>query len=360
MPSVEIEIPAFNSKSDLSQSQMPALPSGSDEPDAGSALTLSTDHHLTHKPDYEPGVENSTDPLKIYLDEAAREPLLTVEDEKILMKQIIGARQAEAELAARTAVDGVDNKHVRALRQTVKTGQEAHDRFVRANLRLVVSVAKKYKDFGAPFLDLIQEGNLGLLKAVEKFDISLGYKFSTYASWYIRRKVIQCIANQGETLRIPQAKLDLLTRGRKFADDYLNKNGSHPKADEIARALGITSESYAGLLNAYDMISLDSPVAESDMLMHEVIAADTSSVGTIGELDPIQKAAITGLVREIIGDNQRLQTIMYLKFVKVRTLAEIGQEVHISEERVRKLIERALRRIHYRILKDPDLRQVFN
>ena len=260
------------------------------------------------------------DPVKTYLKEIGRVPLLSADE--------------EAELA-RAAQAG---------------DEEARRRLSEANLRLVVSVAKRYAGRGLPFLDLIQEGNLGLMKAAEKFEPDRGFKFSTYATWWIRQSITRAIADQGRTIRIPVHLVESINRVKKTAGELLRKNGREPTAEEIAAQLEMEPARVREFLQlAQEPVSLETPVGEEeDAHLEDFIQDEEAGV-------PVDEAGRQLLRRELMNVLKSLtpreERVIALRFGledgRARTLEELGKEFHVTRERVRQIEAKALRKLRH-------------
>lgn len=260
------------------------------------------------------------DPVKIYLKEIGRVPLLTAEE--------------EIELATRMAQG---DKHARK-------------RLSEANLRLVVSIAKRYVGRGMQFLDLIQEGNLGLIKAVEKFDYTKGYKFSTYATWWIRQAITRSIADQARTIRIPVHMVETITKVKKVSSQLLHENGHEPTPQEIADRLGITVDRVREILRiSQDPVSLETPIGEEeDSHLGDFIPDEDAPA-------PAEAASRTLLkeqLSEILGTlTPREEKVLRLRFGledgRPRTLEEVGKEFDVTRERIRQIEAKALRKLRH-------------
>ncbi|HHX57617.1 MAG TPA: RNA polymerase sigma factor RpoD [Clostridiales bacterium] len=260
------------------------------------------------------------DPVKIYLKEIGRVPLLSAEE--------------EIELAQRMA-----------------TGDTyARKRLSEANLRLVVSIAKKYVGRGMQFLDLIQEGNLGLIKAVEKFDYTKGFKFSTYATWWIRQAITRAIADQARTIRIPVHMVETITKVKKVSSQLLHENGHDPTPDEIAARLEIPVERVREIMRiAQDPVSLETPIGEEeDSHLGDFIPDDDAPA-------PAEAASLM-LLKEQLNEvlatlTDREAKVLRLRFGledgRSRTLEEVGKEFDVTRERIRQIEAKALRKLRH-------------
>ncbi|MCL2638984.1 MAG: RNA polymerase sigma factor RpoD [Oscillospiraceae bacterium] len=262
----------------------------------------------------------SSDPVKIYLKEIGRFPLLSAEE--------------EIDLATRMA----------------QGDSYARRRLSEANLRLVVSIAKKYVGRGMQFLDLIQEGNLGLIKAVEKFDYTKGYKFSTYATWWIRQAITRAIADQARTIRIPVHMVETITKVKKISSQLLHKNGHEPTADEIAKEINLPVERVREIIRiSQDPVSLETPIGEEeDSHLGDFIPDEDAPA-------PAEAASLT-LLKEQLSDvlstlTDREEKVLRLRFGltdgRQRTLEEVGREFNVTRERIRQIEAKALRKLRH-------------
>mgnify|MGYP000313352279 CR=1 FL=1 len=263
---------------------------------------------------------NLDDPVRMYLKEIGQVKLLTAEE--------------EIELAKRVS----------------EGDKKAKDRLTEANLRLVVSIAKKYSGRGLHILDLIQEGNTGLIRAVDKFDYTKGNKFSTYATWWIRQAITRAIADQGRTIRIPVHLVESINRVKKAAGELLRKNGREPTAEEIAVQLEMEPDRIRELLQlAQDPISLETPVGEEeDAHLEDFIQDEEAGV-------PVDEAGRQLLRRELMNVLKSLtpreERVIALRFGledgRSRTLEELGREFNVTRERVRQIEAKALRKLRH-------------
>ena len=260
------------------------------------------------------------DPVRIYLKEIGKVPLLTADE--------------EGELAKR-----------------MEAGDEyAKQKLCEANLRLVVSIAKKYVGRGMLFLDLIQEGNLGLIKAVDKFDYTKGYKFSTYATWWIRQAITRSIADQARTIRIPVHMVETINKLIRVSRQLLQENGREPTPDEIAEEMGITVEKVREILKiAQEPVSLETPIGEEeDSHLGDFIPDDDAPA-------PAEAAAFSMLKEQLVEVlstlTDREQKVLKLRFGledgRARTLEEVGKEFEVTRERIRQIEAKALRKLRH-------------
>lgn len=264
------------------------------------------------------------DPVKIYLKEIGRVPLLSAEDEIKLAEQM-------------SSTDP-------------KVAAGARKRLAEANLRLVVSIAKRYVGRGMSFLDLIQEGNLGLIKAVEKFDHTKGFKFSTYATWWIRQAITRSIADQARTIRIPVHMVETITKVKKVSSQLLHKNGHDPSADEIAAELDMPAEKIREIMRiAQDPVSLETPIGEEeDSHLGDFIPDEEAPA-------PAEAASLILLkeqINQVLGTlTEREEKVLRLRFGledgRSRTLEEVGKQFNVTRERIRQIEAKALRKLRH-------------
>ncbi|MEV4162740.1 sigma-70 family RNA polymerase sigma factor [Nonomuraea dietziae] len=280
------------------------------------------------------------DLLGDYLKEIGRVPLLTAEEEVEL------SRRVEAGLYARHLLAHGDDRHV--LRVVAMEGEQAKDRLIRANLRLVVAAAKRYAHRGLPLLDVIQEGNLGLIRAVEKFDYRRGYKFSTYGMWWIRQAIERGINDKSRTVRLPVHVAEEVSRLSRIARRLASDLGREPSEEELAGSAGRTVEQVAGLRRlAKETISLDTPVGENGEASVGDLIADEDLL-QVQEL--MELRALSAELRELVRSlPQREAFIIRCRYGlvdgKVMTYQEIADILGLTRERIRQLEKQALRRL---------------
>lgn len=287
------------------------------------------------------------DSISLYLKEIGRIPLLTAEQEVWLAKRMEAGRNARRRLSR----DGQQNPEERdELRETAKDGMAAQEHLIKANSRLVVSVAKKYVGRGVPFLDLIQEGNIGLIRAVKKFDYRRGYKFSTYATWWIRQAVTRAIADQGRTIRVPVHMYEQINRLARVSRQLVQELGRDPTVEEIAEELGVSPKKVERTIKVSQRpLSLEMPVGEEDDSFLGDFIEDSDAPS------PTDQAS-QQLLRDQIEDifvslTPREVRILQLRFGLVDgysyTLEEVGKKFGVTRERIRQIEAQALGRLRH-------------
>ncbi len=298
------------------------------------------------------------DPVRMYLKEIGKVPLLTAEEEIELAKKMEDGNAAadqidelKCELVDATAKKKASiEKKIDSLNKQVEEGAEAKKRLAEANLRLVVSIAKRYVGRGMLFLDLIQEGNLGLIKAVEKFDYRKGYKFSTYATWWIRQAITRAIADQARTIRIPVHMVETINKLIRISRQLLQELGREPTPEEIAEEMNMPVERVREILKiSQEPVSLETPIGEEeDSHLGDFIQDDNVPI-------PSEAAAFTLLgeqLGEVLGTlTEREQKVLRLRFGlddgRARTLEEVGKEFNVTRERIRQIEAKALRKLRH-------------
>ena len=288
------------------------------------------------------------DPVRMYLKEIGKVPLLTNEEETKYGMQILDGTAAAAEMAAQT--EPLSDEARAALQHRIDLAEAAKQKLAEANLRLVVSIAKRNVGRGMQFLDLIQEGNLGLIKAVEKFDCTKGYKFSTYATWWIRQAITRSIADQARTIRIPVHMVETINKVIRTSRTLLQQLGHDPTPEEIAKEMDMPVEKVEEILKiAQEPVSLETPIGEEeDSHLGDFIQDDNVPV-------PADAAAFTLLKEqlvEVLGTlTEREQKVLRLRFGlddgRARTLEEVGKEFNVTRERIRQIEAKALRKLRH-------------
>jgi RNA polymerase sigma factor (sigma-70 family) len=290
------------------------------------------------------GIDDADD-LRLYLEAAAREPLLTKEQEVELAMTIEHGKDAEERLASGRLRSDVS---IRKARQTVRVAEAARQRFIMANLRLVVSVARKYQGQGLPLLDLIQEGNIGLMRAVELFDWRRGFKFSTYATWWIRQGITRAIADRSRSIRLPVHIHDRLRKLNRSRFQFAQTMGREPTREELAKALDTTTSEIDDLMEMgrREPVSLQAPVGEETELGDLIEEVD--SEGQFNEVeDALLRDEIGSAVERVLDERERhVVALRYgLENGQPLSLRETGKVLGLSGERVRLIEREALRKL---------------
>jgi RNA polymerase primary sigma factor len=287
------------------------------------------------------------DGVGVYFKEVGYIPLLTKEQEVMLAKRM-GAGEAAKQWLYRNGSGDLSAEERRELERTIRDGQEAFDHLVTANSRLVISIAKKYVGRGLSFLDLIQEGNVGLLRAARKFDYKRGHKFSTYATWWIRQAVTRAIADHGRTIRVPVHIGDQLNRLMRLARDLTQRFNRQPTTDELARYSGQPVQKIEQMLEyARIPVSLDKPVGEDgDSSLGDFIEDEDSEPPTDRVSQVLLRERLLESIETLPPREQRILRLRYgFQDGQMYTLAQIGQRLGITRERVRQLEAQALGRL---------------
>lgn len=298
------------------------------------------------------------DPVRMYLKEIGKVPLLSADEEIELAQNMEdGAVAIEKINVLKGRLDGASEEEKAEIKEEIKTlqrdvdkGADAKKRLAEANLRLVVSIAKRYVGRGMLFLDLIQEGNLGLIKAVEKFDYKKGYKFSTYATWWIRQAITRAIADQARTIRIPVHMVETINKLIRVSRQLLQELGREPSPEEIAKEMSMPVERVREILKiSQEPVSLETPIGEEeDSHLGDFIKDDNVPV-------PADAAAFTLLkeqLEEVLGTlTEREQKVLTLRFGledgRARTLEKVGKEFNVTRERIRQIEAKALRKLRH-------------
>ncbi|MBW4436210.1 MAG: sigma-70 family RNA polymerase sigma factor [Pleurocapsa minor GSE-CHR-MK-17-07R] len=303
------------------------------------------DNDLTDDAGYQHALD-SDDVVGLYLKEAGRVPLLTADEEVSLAKRMEIAELATQQIAEYG--DRLPLDDVYTLKDQISDGELAQEHLVRANARLVISVAKKYIGRGVPFLDLIQEGNIGLIRATKKFDYRRGHKFSTYATWWIRQAVSRAVADQGRTIRVPVHMGDQLNRMRRVQMRLTQELGRDPTIDEIAVGMELTPDKIENLLEiARRPVSLETPIDEEGDSTFGDFVEDVNSPAPAEEVatNLLHEQLKAALDRLPVREAQILRLRYGLEDGRVYTLEEVGQAIGVTRERVRQLEAQALNRL---------------
>ena len=289
------------------------------------------------------------DPVRMYLKEIGKVPLLAP-DEEIELAQKMSAGNLAKEQLEEAEEGSLSPEDQAELKKLAKAGDAAKQKLAEANLRLVVSIAKRYVGRGMLFLDLIQEGNLGLIKAVEKFDYTKGYKFSTYATWWIRQAITRAIADQARTIRIPVHMVETINKVIRVSRQLLQELGHDPTPEEIAEEMSMPVERVREILKiAQEPVSLETPIGEEeDSHLGDFIEDDTAS-------EPSEAASFTLLKEQLVDVlstlTPREEKVLKLRFGiedgRTRTLEEVGKEFNVTRERIRQIEAKALRKLRH-------------
>ena len=294
---------------------------------------------------------STDDPVRMYLKEIGKVSLLSADEEIALATDMSAGVEAQQKLdEAEKNGTTLSEEEVKALKTTVKKGERSKQRLAEANLRLVVSIAKRYVGRGMLFLDLIQEGNLGLIKAVEKFDYTKGYKFSTYATWWIRQAITRAIADQARTIRIPVHMVETINKVIRVSRQLLQELGHDPSPEEIAAEMDMPVDKVREILKiAQEPVSLETPIGEEeDSHLGDFIPDEGAS-------EPSEAASFTLLQEQLVDVlstlTPREEKVLKLRFGiedgRPRTLEEVGKEFNVTRERIRQIEAKALRKLRH-------------
>ncbi len=292
--------------------------------------------------------------VRQYLDGIGTFSLLTADGEIQLAQEIEAGRRAEAKLE-----DGDhSDTDIARLEAEIQEGLVAKQRFIQANLRLVVSIAKRYQHAGLPFLDLVQEGNLGLIRAVEKFDYSKGFKFSTYATWWIRQAISRAIADKSRTIRVPVHMMDTISQVQSAENELIKRLGRKPSDEEIATEAGLTADKVAEAKRiAPEPVSIFEPVGEDSAMLGDFIE-------DLDADDPFEKALVSlRLVdlSEVMGRlNERERLVVAMRYglgnIEPKTLDEVGRHFNVTRERIRQIESKAIAKMRAPLMSRRPLR----
>jgi len=327
--------------------ESPALPAAAVDADSdedAAEVAVEVDEPVSSRKVAEAGWAPSADPVRSYLKEIGRVPLLTAEQEVDLAKRI------EAGLFAGEKLDSgvvMATSLRRELEWIQCDGQRAKASLIEANLRLVVSLAKRYTGHGMAFLDLIQEGNLGLMRAVEKFDYAKGYKFSTYAMWWIRQAISRAMADQGRTIRVPVHVVDAINKLLRVQRQFIQENGREPTSGELAGELGCTPDRVQEIRTiALEPVSFHAPIGEDDGTLGDLI----EDADAVAPVDAATQMLMVEQLREVLHSlGEREQHVLMMRFGLedgfAHTLEEVGQEFGVTRERIRQIENKTLAKL---------------
>ena len=289
------------------------------------------------------------DPVRMYLKEIGKVSLLNPDEEIELAQKMSAGNLAQEQLDSLQSGD-LDSASLAELQKLAKAGERAKQKLAEANLRLVVSIAKRYVGRGMLFLDLIQEGNLGLIKAVEKFDYTKGYKFSTYATWWIRQAITRAIADQARTIRIPVHMVETINKVIRVSRQLLQELGHDPSPEEIAEEMSMPVDKVREIMKiAQEPVSLETPIGEEeDSHLGDFIPDEGAS-------EPSEAASFTLLKEQLVDVlstlTPREEKVLKLRFGiedgRTRTLEEVGKESNVTRERIRQIEAKALRKLRH-------------
>ncbi len=286
-----------------------------------------------------------SDPVRMYLQEIGRVPLLDAQQEVELSMQMEAGRRAGDKIAKSTELS-VEERVI--LERTRRQGDKAQRRLVEANLRLVVSIAKKYVGRGMPLLDLVQEGNLGLMRAVEKFDYRKGFKFSTYASWWIRQAVTRALADQGRTIRVPVHMVETINKLAAVQRNLSQELGREPSIEEVSYDLELEPSKVTELRRiALDPLSLETPLGEEEDSTLGDFVEDTEAEAPVTAASFKLLQEYLRIVLEELNERERQVLVMRFGLAdgKIRTLEEVGKHFEVTRERIRQLETKALAKL---------------
>ncbi len=315
-----------------------------DDKDDSQAEELDDDDEDT---DFDLSGISSDDTVGLYLKEMSRVPLLSTQEEVSLAMRLEAGIDANYALSK---LNGHNPQRRAELEAIVEDGRAAREHLIKANTRLVVSIAKKYMGSGVPFLDLIQEGNLGLMKAVEKFDHTRGFRFSTYATWWIRQTITRAIADQGRTIRVPVHMSDRIRRLYKTARQLEQEHGRKATPEEIATEMGIEPRKVQWMLKvSWRPLSLERPVGEEeDSELGSFIEDDTTPTPTQSVSSNLLREEVEAVLSTLTPREARILRLRFgLQNGECYTLEEVGQKFGLTRERIRQIEGKALRRLRH-------------
>jgi RNA polymerase primary sigma factor len=300
------------------------------------------------------GGSSTSDPVRMYLREIGRVPLLTAQGEvdlAIRIKAGVEVSNRLAEMEAAGTSDGISDEEAAELQWLADDGDAAKSALIQANLRLVVSIAKRYVGRGMQLLDLVQEGNMGLMRAVEKFDHTKGFKFSTYATWWIRQAITRSIADQARTIRIPVHMVESINKVHRVQRQIVQELEREPTVEELAERVGLTPERVREIQRiSLDPLSLDSPIGEEDdSFLGDFIRDDDADE----PLDIATRQMLQEAVNEVLGElNDREREVVRMRFglgdnTEARTLEEVGREFGVTRERIRQIESKTLAKLRH-------------
>jgi RNA polymerase primary sigma factor len=301
--------------------------------------------------DVESGVGSSSDPVRMYLKEIGKVPLLTAAEEVVLARCVEVGQIAAERLALCEEESALlsERRRITEYERMRREGIAAKRILVEANLRLVVSIAKRYRNRGMAFLDLIQEGNLGLMRAVDKFDYTKGFKFSTYATWWIRQAITRAIADQARTIRIPVHMVDTINKVMRTQRQLLQDLGREPTVEEVAFRVEMTPERVREILRvSQETVSLEQPMGEDDFSLSDLL----EDVAAVAPSEAAARALLNEAVNQALSElSERERKVVRLRFGlddgQMRTLEEVGREFGVTRERIRQIESKTLAKLRH-------------
>jgi RNA polymerase primary sigma factor len=299
----------------------------------------------------EGGSGSSSDPVRMYLKEIGKVPLLTAPEEVVLARCVEQGMQATERLTQYEEESALVSDRLRVTEEERlrREGLAAKRVLVEANLRLVVSIAKRYRNRGMAFLDIIQEGNLGLMRAVDKFDYTKGFKFSTYATWWIRQAITRAIADQARTIRIPVHMVDTINKVMRTQRQLLQDLGREPTVEEVAARVEMTPDRVREIVRlSQETVSLEQPMGEDDFSLSDVI----EDVAAVAPSDAAARALLNEAVNQALSElSERERKVVRLRFGlddgQMRTLEEVGKEFGVTRERIRQIESKTLAKLRH-------------
>ncbi len=329
-----------------------ALPNPDDPDEVSLRRTRNRERKRASRTSRHPSGDGSADSVRAYLAEIGRVPLLSAEEEVAMARRIEAGSQASVRLADHEAAgtaDALPTGERRRLQRLAMDGERAKDELVQANLRLVVSIAKRYMHRGMPLLDLVQEGNFGLMRAVEKFDYTKGFKFSTYATWWIRQSITRAIADQSRTIRIPVHMMEAIGRLMRTQRAMHTELEREPTSEELAERVDMSPDRVREILRiAQDPLSLDSTVSDGDDAMLSDFIED---LVTETPEDSAARQMLNDAVEEALGQlSEREQQVVRMRFGldtdgAPLTLEEVGRHFGVTRERIRQIETKTLAKL---------------
>ncbi len=288
-----------------------------------------------------------SDPVRLYYNEIGKVPLLRAAEEVVLARCVEAGLAASARIAPRSSDD--DDEHRRHDERLRAEGLAAKRVLVEANLRLVVSIAKRYRNRGMALLDLIQEGNVGLMRAADKFDYTKGFKFSTYATWWIRQAITRAIADQARTIRIPVHMVDTINMVIRVERQLLQDLGREPRVEEVARRTELTAERVREILRvSQETISLEAPMGTDDFSLSDLIEDQAAVAPAEAAARTMLNEAVNAALHELSEREQRVVRLRFgLDDGQMRTLEEVGREFGVTRERVRQIESKTLAKLRH-------------